>query len=393
MNDATADELRGPHAWLNWYAERAGRPRRREMHPDSVVIHPIWEEFALYTDAPIQGPWLELGPYEIITLDPSARPRLGQARKALLLRMWDHLSDDPTGGAPPLRDDVEHYFGGDLPDELAALLGLALDRRVRSGGSVRAGYPGIHAELGSPSEIRHHAPALEPPQREPMIPWLGEPVVPAATPLLETYPELEAADAVALVRAARQYVDGLWLADGDPRLAWIKLFGALEVAANREDDTRDESDMEQLKRHKRRLYRAVTEAGPEVAETVAREVARLFHVEAKLRSFLKRFDPGPPAVRPAPAWQFDWTKLDEALHILYGHRSRDLHDGIAFPWALCEPPHLTDDGTPAERFAWLGVSGRGGQWTAEQLPIYLHVFAHVAGGALREWWATLPRRT
>ena len=47
--------------------------------------------------------------------------------------------------------------------------------------------------------------------------------------------------------------------------------------------------------------------------TVAREVARLFNVERKLRSFIERFDPGPPAIRPAPGWQFEWTKLDEAL--------------------------------------------------------------------------------
>jgi hypothetical protein len=225
-----------------------------------------------------------------------------------------------------------------------------------------------------------------------MIRWLAEPVaLPAATPLLEAYPELEAADAVALVRAARQYVDGLWLADADPRLAWIKLFGALEAAANRYDDTREESDLDQLKRHNRKLYRAVMMAGAEVAETVAREVARLYNVERKLRSFVKRFDPGPPAIRPAPAWQFDWSNLDEAVGILYDHRSRDLHDGIAFPWVLCEPPHLTEDGTPAERFPGLGVAGMGGQRTAEALPMDLHVFAHVAGGALCKWWANLPR--
>ena len=41
--------LRGPHGWLNWYAERAGFPRREQSHPDSIVIRPIWEEFARST--------------------------------------------------------------------------------------------------------------------------------------------------------------------------------------------------------------------------------------------------------------------------------------------------------------------------------------------------------
>lgn len=40
----------GPHAWINWYCERVGMPRRQEQHPDAVVLRPIWEEFALYAD-------------------------------------------------------------------------------------------------------------------------------------------------------------------------------------------------------------------------------------------------------------------------------------------------------------------------------------------------------
>jgi len=38
------------------------------------------------------------------------------------------------------------------------------------------------------------------------------------------------ADAVALVRSARAYEDGLWVADGDPQLAWLRLIGAVELA-------------------------------------------------------------------------------------------------------------------------------------------------------------------
>jgi hypothetical protein len=384
----TATSVRGPYGWINWYAERIGQPRRESKHPDTVVIRPIWEEFALYTDAPINGPWLQLGPYELLTLDPVAESRLGLARKALLLRAWDHLSDEPTSQAP-LVTDVEDYFGGDIGDELAALFGLALARRIRSGGPVRKGLPGIAQPLGLPSEMEHHPPALEPPRRAPMIPWLGQPVALSdAEGLLCSYPELAAPDAVALVRAARQYVDGLWLADLDPRMAWIKLIGALEVAANRFDDTREESNLAQLKRHRPKLYKALEKAPPEVAEVVAAETAHFFNAERKLHSFIKRFDPGPPPRRPAGAAQFDWATLDSALTVIYEHRSRDLHDGIAFPWILSEPPHPVEGGLPYERFPALTVSGRGGQWAGDDLPMYLHVFAHLAGGALRKWWAS-----
>src|ERR1039458_4100671 len=58
--------VRGPHGWINWYAERIGDPRRETVHPDTVVINPIWEEFALYMDAPVDGAWLTLGPYEVL---------------------------------------------------------------------------------------------------------------------------------------------------------------------------------------------------------------------------------------------------------------------------------------------------------------------------------------
>jgi hypothetical protein len=382
--------VRGPHGWINWYAERVGNPRRETAHPGTSVINPIWEEFVLYTDAPVDGPWLELGPYELLTLAPAGDIRIGLARRALLLRAWDHLSD-ALSPATTVRTDVEDYFGGDLGDEFAALLGLALDRRVRSGGCVRKGLPGRHAGLGLASEREHHVPPLESPRGKPMIPWLVEPVSLAdAKTLLSTYPELEVADAVAVVRAARQYVDGLWLADLEPRLAWIKLISALEVGANRFDSSRDDSALAQLKRHRSRIYKALQKAPAEVADAIAQETAHLFNVERKLHSFTKRFDPGPPSVRPSegPA-RFDWQTLDSALTTIYEHRSRDMHNGVAFPWVLCEPPDEYSGVIPSERFGFSGVSGMGGQWEASDLPMYLHVFAYFTGAVLRNWWASL----
>src|SRR4029077_2880524 len=222
--------LRGPPGWLNWYAQQHGQARREAAHPENVVIEPIWEEFLLYADADLTGRWLELGPYEVQSLSPSGQSRLGFAQRALLLRAWDHLVDVPAPASSDVRTDVQSYFGGDVGDEFAALLGLALSRRIRSGGRVRQGLPELPGKdrsrpsLGMPSEALHRTPALEPPLWEPMIPWLGQPVALSdAERLLSTYPKLTGDDAVALVRAARQYVDGLWLADSDPRLAWIKL--------------------------------------------------------------------------------------------------------------------------------------------------------------------------
>lgn len=168
----TSEIIRGPHAWLNWFAERAGQPRRTEAHPETSVINPIWEEFALYTDAPIDPGrrWLQLGPYELVAPDPTARAQFGVARRALILRAWDHVSDaPPPPGTLSVGDDIDYYIGGDIGDELAALLSVVTGRRVRSGGSVQLGLPPADP-VGLPMEGNHHAPALAPPRRAAMIP-------------------------------------------------------------------------------------------------------------------------------------------------------------------------------------------------------------------------------
>lgn len=388
----------GPYGWLNWVAEQFGFPQRESAHPDSVLIRPVWEEFVLYSDANIEGTWLQLGPYDVIHLEPVQPRNLGTARRTLMLRSWDHLPDDPPSGQFEIETDVDSYFGGDVGDEFAALLGLALARRIRSGGRIRQGLPPVGGRerprplrLGMASEGTHRTLVLEQPIREPMIAWLSDPVsLGDAVELISTYPKLEGGDAVALVRAARQYVDGLWLADADPRLAWIKLFSALEVVANRFDDGREDTPLAQLRRHKRGFAEKLNELPGDVAQAIAQEVSRLFRVERKLRSFVMEFDPGPPLARPSegPA-RFDWDQLDHAIATLYDHRSRDLHDGIAFPAPLCEPPEKLASDQPAERFYFLGTRMKGGEWTADNLPMQLHVFAHLAGGALRKWWRTL----
>jgi hypothetical protein len=392
--DSVSEEvvIRGPHGWLNWYAERAGYPRREKSHPDSMVIHPIWEEFAVYSDVLLGGGWLTLGPYEFVSIDHVIGANIGHARKLVILRAWDHIPDEPPTEALEIETDVEDYVGGDIGVELSALLSLALGRRFSSGGRVRQGLPIETLPVGLADESQHRAPYLVPPHRRPLIDGLAATCsLQDAKPLMERYPTIDGADAVALVRSANQYADALWLADADPRLAWIKFIGALEAAANRRDDSRSETPINQLKRHKPKIYRQL-EDDREALALVAEETSRLFRAEVKVRSFVKAFDPGPPSIRPeSPAWHFEWDGLDDALKVIYNHRSRDLHDGIAFPWPLCEEPHLAEDDSPSERFPAIAVSGRGGRWEASELPMYLHVFAHLVGGCLRNWWHSMGR--
>jgi hypothetical protein len=85
----------------------------------------------------------------------------------------------------------------------------------------------------------------------------------------------------------------------------------------------------------------------------------------------------------------EWAQLEDTLHVLYDHRSRDLHGGIPFPEPLCSPPFLDDDGVPTETFPGLSASSGGASWPARQLPMYLHTFVYVSGEVLRRWWLSL----
>ena len=46
---------------------------------------------------------------------------------------------------------------------------------------------------------------------------------------------------------------------------------------------------------------------------------------------------------------------------------------------------------PPERFPGGAITTRGGVWTADQLPMYLHTFAFIVRQALISWWQTLPQ--
>lgn len=45
---------------------------------------------------------------------------------------------------------------------------------------------------------------------------------------------------------------------------------------------------------------------------------------------------------------------------------------------------------PAEAFVALAATGGGGAWPAKRLPMYLHAFVYLVGGALRKWWVDRP---
>jgi len=75
-------------------------------------------------------------------------------------------------------------------------------------------------------------------------------------PLLDSYADMTQKQARALVTSARAYQEAIWIADADPRLAWLRLVTAAEaVAALSRSAPADQ-----------RLRDALRDADPELAE-------------------------------------------------------------------------------------------------------------------------------
>ena len=356
----------------------------------SIVLRPLWSEEALYSDAVLDGALQDCGPYELLPMhDRSAR--LGQPAQQVIFRHYDHMigrAADRDERTPSL--DLRGWTGGDIGDQMASVLSLALGRRLRSGGTVRfclsSGDP-----LGLPCSRDRRPPQMqEPGYRGTLLPGISDPAsLSAARDLLLAYSKLNAVEATALTRAAAQFADALWWADADPRIAWMKLVGALEAGANHYDAAEEHADpVTLLKRHRGRLYGRLKKAGCEAATAiVAEDLARTFNVEQKLSRFVSAFTPDPPSLRPDVA-RVDFENLESDLALIYEYRSRELHDGVPFPLPLCQAPEEID-GTPAERFAAEWIEGSGGLWPSGDLPMYLHTFAYISGEVLRKWWARL----
>lgn len=382
------DGVRGPHAWLNWQAQRAGLPARSSSHGTAGVVLPLWVEFGLYSDTWFTGD-LAFGPYQLLLAFPArARmPSLGHAELTMVLRADDYLLN---GSAEPINlveQDVETYTGGDLGDEIASLLALASARRVRSGGIMRHGYE--KDPRGMPIYADHHPQALIAPARGALLPTIAAGARFAdAEPYLLGYVGVDGSHAVALLRAAHQYADALWWADADPRIAWIKLFGALEAAASAWDIDARPDPIAQLDRRHPGLSRRLKRDTPDALTVVAESLSRILGAETKLLDFVLAHAPPAPTRRPTFG-QIDFDDLEQALRVLYDHRSRDLHGGIPIPDPLCRPPMLDDDRVPIEAFPALAAAAGGGSWPVDRLPMFLHTFAYIAGEALRRWWLEL----
>lgn len=381
MTNSEPDRKRlvGTPVYDNWRAYNDGEPSLGGY------------EYVLHSDANMVGEVPGLGPYSFINLVPYER-QPGRVKTAVGLRGSVHAQLD---GPPMETTDYTRYHGGDASDELAALASLLCGARFRAGNQTRrfdaggdpAGRPVAWGTRPDPVlSISVRGFVL------PHVAGIGSQLSLMPLEELVTFPRLQPDEAITLVRAARLYQDALWLAESEPNLSWLLLVSALETAANRWRAGND-SAIDRL-RVSRPAFVSFMESrsNSEVLEKVAAEFAGSIGSTKKFVDFLLAFMPEAPSVRPEEWGQVNWSEgsLRDTFRMIYGYRSRALHDGMPFPAPMTEPPYRYESWKAvAEKPIGLAQSSGGGTWRAEDTPMLLHTFEYIARNALTTWWKSL----
>lgn len=341
-------------------------------------------ECPLFGDAHIPGDIRTgFGPYQVLNGLPG-QETFGVVRQLLVLRCdaygdWNDL---------PLNTTSEgSYHGGSLEDEVAALLSLMLGVRLKAGSITRLFFPNEDPK-GIPFSHNNNAPVLLSVGRKPIVPMalgtheLGD------GELTKRIVELPPKDAVALVRSARLFQDGLWLSESDPALSWLLLVSAVETAAYQWREAQEEPE-QKLRSSKPDLVAYLESVGgPELVLRIASEFVSIMGSTKKFVDFVLQFRPAPPEVRPHSIYQLAWDNrhLRDVMRQIYNYRSRALHGGIPFPAPMCMPPQDWISTPIPHEIIGHNIGTVGAAWSKDDLPIYLHTFVYIVQGALINWW-------
>jgi hypothetical protein len=374
----------GLEGYENWRACLRGVPAKRS------------EEIPLYSDVSVSDEISQgLGPYRFLnTIATLHLIDQTQCLPVLMLCIDHHLvpSERPLNWE---RTDDSRFHGGDIADEISALLGLALNIRLKAGSQTRFVD---HAN----GEQR---PMSENPATVPRLPYLGHgsilpkrnrlfPQVKIEPRELSRYPSLAPDSATALVRAARLFQNALWICDTSPSDAWLMLVSAVEVAAVHWRQQSSDGP-EELFRQLRPEWAKKLDAtgGGELVTYFANEWNELLGATNRFIKFILEHLPEPPELRPQIGF-VDWGKkaMKATLNKVYEYRSKALHAGIPFPAPLCLPAMLLGEAYE-ERPSSLAAASGGGVWRAVDLPIRFHTFVHIVRGALLKWWQGMAVET
>ncbi len=292
-----------------------------------------------------------------------------------------------------MQNDFDHYHGGDSTDEIAALAALFLGIRLKAGG-VNREFRGEDDRFGRPTQFGGKPDPLLLLEGRPQIPRLALPAnLNEGLAPLHGFQDRSIEHTNALIKAARQYQQAVWIADSDPSLAWLMLVSAIETASLSWSSA--VSAVDQLETAFPDLVELIASSNPELIGPIADALKQLTGSTKRFVKFIEAFAPPPPAARPETYLRFPFEPGDlrKATSLIYGHRSKSLHQGTAFPLPMCEAPQITrvseTELQVQEKPQGVAMYSRNARWKADQTPMLLNTFEHIARGALLNWWKSL----
>lgn len=344
-------------------------------------------EFPLFSDSYITGEINDdRGPYQFLNLIPYVNGP-GVINESIMLRVAWFIDGRGIYG---VKTDYSKYHGGWANDEIAALASLRLGIRLKAGEEVRRFGSYNTDPLGTPKAACKKKPEIFFKEREPILPGVIKTVNIESLKDIQGLKNVTSSQYAALVRAARQFQDAIWIAESEPELAWLMLVSAIETAAN-EWSMQDISPIEKMKESKPELSELiVSKGGEDLLAVIAKDFAPTLGATNKFIKFCLAFMPDPPELRPAEFAQVNWTRngFKSILSIVYKYRSTALHAGTPFPAPLCWPPgkYNATEGLAEKGCLSLAVHALGSSWKSTDLPISMNTFSYFVNGVLNNWW-------
>ncbi|MCQ4196311.1 hypothetical protein [Streptomyces parvulus] len=364
-----------PWSWLNWEQFNQGRRSVQAA------------EYLIYTDAWVNRTEISTGPIHL-TLG-TAFPDQGHIAPAVTLRIDDHLPEFDV--QPMEKTDTAGWLNLTIDDELACLMSLITGSRMRAGGMSREFKEGEDPR-GTAHYYLHRAPDWTPLAiRNPIYPGANSAATEEMEAWLNRYPALTREDSVALVRAARQFRDALWVAESDPELSWLFLVSALEGPAGRSAITAEEDPVKIFATEMPSLAEELqSKGGDDLLASVAQQLLPIVKATNRFLNFVTEYAPNPPTGRPPEYAQVPWEKLRKKVAQVYSYRSKRLHEGVPFPNPMCDRP-LESIPVPDEVPTMRAAAKGNAAWVAKDIPMHLHMFGYIARGCLLNWWAEISR--
>ena len=366
------DNLRGPDVFQNWVLMQRWNDPGPEL------------EYLLYSDAQLAHEWSPVGsPYAVIAVLREV-PNVPRTAAAVL-----RLSHYRNRAALLVFSEEGPEHGGELHDEVVALLSLELGARIKAARSYSRRWGFYDDPKGQP--VSHEEPVLVPVGPRTLLPTLGGVRLLSRVELLPTLPSLAPDDASALVVSARLYQEAVWIADIDAEYAWLLLVSAIETAAARWSSY-TETPRQRMQTSRPALDTLlVAEGGDSLADRVADLIAPYMGATRKFREFLLSFFPNPPSEQYDPTANISWADrklVKAALEEIYTLRSRKLHGGTSFPSVLRE--YVATGGSHAVGYMFRNPDDAE-FWS--DVPCLLHTFEYVVRHALLRWWHSLPKHS